>query len=315
MFLAFSFGPIGLVAGLMHFLAHAFFKACLFLGAGAVDHAAHTMDLNKLGGLSGKMPYTAASFTIAALTLAGVPPLVGFISKWLIYSSSIAPTTAGLQVFVIVILVGSVLSAGYILRATHSVFYGQLPADLKGAHEASATMWVPQAILAVGCIALGVFAQYPLAIITEVPYAGTVTTQSTFILTSIEILGVSSFAPTLAAVLLLTAILAGLILNEFLTRRPRDVAPASKQLFGAGYELPEGFVYSSGRHFLYQVTQPFERLRWINPDNVYFAIGRVMDSLSIRLRHLQNGSVVSYATWIFVWLLIAGAVFLIFRGP
>jgi NADH:ubiquinone oxidoreductase subunit 5 (subunit L)/multisubunit Na+/H+ antiporter MnhA subunit len=186
---------------------------------------------------------------------------------------------------------------------------------LKGAHEASATMWVPQAILAVGCIALGVFAQYPLAIITEVPYAGTVTTQSTFILTSIEIPGVSSFAPTLAAVLLLTAILAGLILNEFLTRRPRDVAPASKQLFGAGYELPEGFVYSSGRHFLYQVTQPFERLRWINPDNVYFAIGRVMDSLSIRLRHLQNGSVVSYATWIFVWLLIAGAVFLIFGGP
>ena len=314
MFLAFSFGPIGLVAGLMHFLAHAFFKACLFLGAGAVDHTAHTMDLNKLGGLSRKMPYTAASFTIAAVTLAGVPPLVGFISKWLIYSSSIAPTTAGLQIFVIVVLVGSVLSAGYILRAAHSVFYGQLPADLNSAHEAPATMWVPQAILAVGCVALGVFAQYPLAIITEVPYAGTVVTQSSFILTSIEIPGVSNFAPTLAAVLLLTAILAGLILNEFLTRRPREVVPTSKQLFGAGYELPEGFVYSSGRHFLYQVTQPFERLRWINPDNVYVAIGRVTDSLSIRLRQLQNGSVGSYATWIFVWLLIAGVVFLIFGG-
>ena len=315
MFLAFSFGPIGLVAGLMHFLAHAFFKACLFLGAGAVDHTAHTMDLNKLGGLSRKMPYTAASFTVAAVTLAGMPPTVGFVSKWLIYSSSIAPTTAGLQVFVIVVLLGSVLSAGYILRATHSVFYGQLPADLNSAHEAPATMWVPQAILAVGCIALGVFAQYPLAIITDVPYAGTVTTQSTFILTSIEIPGVSSFAPTLAAVLLLTAILAGLILNEFLTRRPREAVPASKQLFGAGYELPEGFVYSSGRHFLYQVTQPFERLRWINPDYVYAAIGRALDSLSIRLRHIQNGSAVSYATWIFIWLILAGAVFLIFGRP
>jgi NADH:ubiquinone oxidoreductase subunit 5 (subunit L)/multisubunit Na+/H+ antiporter MnhA subunit len=176
-------------------------------------------------------------------------------------------------------------------------------------------MWVPQAILAVGCIALGVFAQYPLAIITDVPYAGTVTTQSTFILTSIEIPGVSSFAPTLAAVLLLTAILAGLILNEFLTRRPREAVPASKQLFGAGYELPEGFVYSSGRHFLYQVTQPFERLRWINPDYVYAAIGRALDSLSIRLRHIQNGSAVSYATWIFIWLILAGAVFLIFGRP
>jgi len=60
----------------MQFLAHGFFKACLFLGAGSVDRTAHTMDLNKLGGLSRKMPYTAASFTIAAVALAGLPPLV-----------------------------------------------------------------------------------------------------------------------------------------------------------------------------------------------------------------------------------------------
>jgi NADH:ubiquinone oxidoreductase subunit 5 (chain L)/Multisubunit Na+/H+ antiporter, MnhA subunit len=314
MFLAFSFGPIGLVAGLMQFLAHSFFKACLFLGAGAVDRTAHTMDLNKLGGLSRKMPYTAASFTIAAVTLAGVPPLVGFVSKWLIYSSSIAATTAGLQVFVIVVLAGSVLSAGYIFRATISVFYGQLPAELEGAHEAPATMWVPQAILAAGCVGLGVFAQYPLAIITQVPYSGTVVTQSAIVLTNIEIPGVSSFAPALAAILLLTAILAGLILNEFLTRRPRETAPTSKQLFGAGYELPEGYVYASGRHILYQVTQPFERLRWIDPDYAYAAIGRGADSLSRWLRRAQNGSVINYATWIFVWLLLAGAVFLVFRG-
>jgi len=314
MFLAFSFGPIGLVAGLMQFLAHGFFKACLFLGAGSVDRTAHTMDLNKLGGLSRKMPYTAASFTIAAVALAGLPPLVGFVSKWLIYSSSIAATTAGLKVFVIVVLAGSVLSAGYIFRATVSVFYGQLPADLEGAHEAPATMWVPQAILAAGCVALGVFAQYPLAIITQVPYTGTVVTQSAIVLTNIEIPGVSSFAPALAAILLLTAILVGLILNEFLTRRPRETAPTSKQLFGAGYELPEGYVYASGRHFLYQVTQPFERLRWIDPDYAYAAIGRGAASLSRLLRRAQNGSVTSYATWIFVWLLLAGAVFLVFRG-
>lgn len=314
MFLAFSFGPIGLVAGLMQFLAHAFFKSCLFMGAGAVERMAHTMDLNKLGGLSRKMPYTAASFTIAALALAAVPPLVGFVSKWLIYSSSLAPTTAGLQVFVIVVLVGSALSAGYILRAAISVFYGQLPADLEGVHEAPATMWVPQVILAAGCVALGIFAQYPLAIITQVPYAGAVRTQSAFVLTNIEIPGVSSFAPALAAILLLTAILAGLILNEFLTRRPRESVPTSKQLFGSGYELPEGYVYSSGRHFLYQVTQPFERLRWLNSDYVYVAIGLGVNSLSRRLRRAQNGSLVTYTTWIFIWLLLAGAVFLVFRG-
>jgi len=314
MFLAFSFGPIGLVAGLMQFLAHAFFKSCLFMGAGAVEQMANTMDLNKLGGLSRKMPYTAASFTVAALALAAVPPLVGFVSKWLIYSSSIAPTTADLQVFVIVVLLGSALAAAYIIRATISVFYGQLPADLERVHEAPRTMWVPQVILAAGCVALGIFAQYPLALITQVPYAGSVTFTSNVILTSIEIPGVSSYAPTLAAILLLTAILAGLILNEFLTRRPREVAPTSKQLFGSGYELPEGYVYSSGRHFLYQVTQPFERLRWLNSDYVYDGLGSGANSLSRRLRRTQNGSVITYTTWMFIWLLLAGAVFLVFGG-
>jgi len=314
MFLAFSFGPIGLVAGLMLFLAHAFFKSCLFMGAGAVERMASTMDLNKLGGLSRKMPYTAASFTIAALALAAVPPTIGFVSKWLIYSSSIAPPTAGLQVFVIVMLLGSVLSAAYIFRAVISVFYGQLPADLEHVHEAPRTMWVPQAILAAGCIALGIFAQYPLALITQVPYAGSVTTQSAIVLSNIEIPGVSSFAPTLTAILLLTAILIGLILNEFLTRRPRESLTTTKQLFGSGYELPEGYVYSSGRHFLYQVTQPFERLQWLNSDYVYDGIGSGANSLSRRLRRTQNGSVISYSTWMFIWLLLAGAIFLVFRG-
>ncbi|MGZ4902992.1 MAG: NADH-quinone oxidoreductase subunit 5 family protein [Halobacteriota archaeon] len=314
MFLAFSFGPVGLVAGLMHFLAHGFFKACLFLGAGAVDRSVHTMDLNKLGGLSKRMPYTAASFTIAALTLAGVPPTVGFVSKWLIYSSSIAATTPGIQVFVIVVLLGSVLSAGYIFRAAHSVFFGQLPRELEGAHEASVTMWAPQAILAAGCIALGVFAQYPIGLITQVPSAGSVTTESTIVLTSIVVPGIASFAPAFAALLLVTAIIAGVAINELVTRRPRSEAPPSKQLFGSGYELPEGYVYSSGRHFLYQVTQPFERLDWFNPDYVYAKLGQWTNTLSRRLRTIQTGNTVSYATWIFAWLLLAGILFLLFRG-
>ncbi|MGZ4922272.1 MAG: NADH-quinone oxidoreductase subunit 5 family protein [Halobacteriota archaeon] len=314
MFLAFSFGPVGLVAGLMHFLAHGFFKACLFLGAGAVDRSVHTMDLNKLGGLSKRMPYTAASFTIAALTLAGVPPTVGFVSKWLIYSSSIAATTPGIQVFVIVVLLGSVLSAGYIFRAAHSVFFGQLPRELEGAHEASVTMWAPQAILAAGCIALGVFAQYPIGLITQVPSAGSVTTESTIVLTSIVVPGIASFAPAFAALLLITAIIAGVAINELVTRRPRSEAPPSKQLFGSGYELPEGYVYSSGRHFLYQVTQPFERLDWFNPDYVYAKLGQWTNTLSRRLRTIQTGNTVSYATWIFAWLLLAGILFLLFRG-
>ncbi len=314
MFLAFSFGPIGLVAGLMHFLAHAFFKCCLFLGAGAVDHAANTIDLNQLGGLSKRMPYTTASFTIAALALAGVPPLCGFVSKWLIYTSSISPSVGGLQIFVILVLIGSVLSAGYILRAAHSVFYGQLPRDLKSAHEAPRTMLIAQAILAAGCILVGIFAQYPISLIMQVPGAGAVTTQSTIILTNIEIANVSSFAPTLAAVLLLLAVGAGILLNEYITRRPHAAASPSRELFGSGEKLPQDYEYSSGRHFLYQVTQPFERLKVFNPDSIYADIGRGVEFVSKILREVHNGSVVRYAMWIFIWTIIAGFVFLTFGG-
>jgi len=314
MFLAFSFGPIGLVAGLMQFLAHAFFKCCLFLGAGAVDHAANTMDLNQLGGLSKRMPYTAASFTIAALALAGVPPLCGFVGKWLIYTSGISPSIAGLQIFVILVLIGSVLSAGYILRAAHSVFYGQLQEDLKGAHEAPRTMVTAQAILAAGCVLVGVFAQYPISLIMQVPGAGMVTTQSTVILTNIEIAGVASFAPTLAAALLLLAIAAGVLLNEYTTRRPHTAVSPSRELFGSGDKLPQGYEYSSGKHFLYEVTQPFERLKVLNPDNIYADLGRDAELASKRLRAAHNGNVIRYAIWIFIWMIIAGVVFLAFGG-
>ncbi|MGZ4948399.1 MAG: hypothetical protein ACXV5D_05055, partial [Halobacteriota archaeon] len=82
----------------------------------------------------------------------------------------------------------------------------------------------------------------------------------------------------------------------------------------AGYELPEGYVYSSCRHFLYQVTQPFERLDWFNPDYVYVKIGQWVNALSRKLRTVQTGNVVSYATWIFAWLLLAGVLFLLFKG-
>jgi NADH:ubiquinone oxidoreductase subunit 5 (subunit L)/multisubunit Na+/H+ antiporter MnhA subunit len=314
MFLAFGFGPIGLVAGLMQFLAHAFFKCCLFLGAGAVDHATKTIDLNQLGGLSKRMPYTATAFTIAALALAGVPPLCGFVSKWLIYTSGISPSIAGLQIFVILVLIGSVLSAGYILRAAHSVFYGQLPRDLESAHEAPRTMVTAQAILAAGCILVGVFAQYPISLIMQVPGAGAVTTQSTIVLTNIEIAEVSSFAPTLAAVLLLLATGAGVLLNEYTSRRPHMAASPSRELFGSGEKLPQDYEYSSGRHFLYQVTQPFERLKVLNPDSIYADIGRDAELVSKRLRKAHNGNVVRYAIWIFIWVIIAGVVFWTFGG-
>ncbi len=69
------------VAAIFHLMTHAFFKALLFLGAGSVIHATHTQDLHEMGGLAKKMPWTAATWVLGALSLAGIPPLAGFWSK------------------------------------------------------------------------------------------------------------------------------------------------------------------------------------------------------------------------------------------
>ena len=69
-------------AAIFHLFTHAFFKACLFLGAGSVSHAAHhTFDMRKMGGLKKDMPHTYRTFVISALALAGIFPFAGFWSK------------------------------------------------------------------------------------------------------------------------------------------------------------------------------------------------------------------------------------------
>ncbi len=76
---------IGIAGGLFHMLNNAIYKGALFLTAGAVEKRAGTMDLAELGGLGRMMPFTFATFGIAALAISGIPPLNGFVSKWMVY--------------------------------------------------------------------------------------------------------------------------------------------------------------------------------------------------------------------------------------
>ncbi|MEO9175060.1 MAG: proton-conducting transporter membrane subunit, partial [Gaiellales bacterium] len=79
-----AWASIALAAALLHMLNHAFFKALLFLAAGSIDHAVHGLELNRLGGLLRRMPWTGGAFLVAAAGIAGIAPLGGFISEWLI---------------------------------------------------------------------------------------------------------------------------------------------------------------------------------------------------------------------------------------
>ena len=93
MFLACGVGAF--TAGMFHVMTHAFFKACLFLGAGSVMHAmSGEQDMRKMGGLKAKLPITYRTFLIASLTIAGVPPLAAFFSKDAILGAAFEPVRA-----------------------------------------------------------------------------------------------------------------------------------------------------------------------------------------------------------------------------
>jgi NADH-quinone oxidoreductase subunit L len=143
MFLAAGVGAYAVA--IFHLVAHAFFKALLFLAAGSVMHATDgEIDVTRLGGLRKKMPVTAAFFAIGSLALAGIPLLAGFFSKDQVLASAYEAGRTGLW---IVGLLAAGLTAVYIARAYALTFEGAPRRDLHP-HEAPSLMIGPMAILA-----------------------------------------------------------------------------------------------------------------------------------------------------------------------
>jgi len=121
MFLAMGVGAYG--AGIFHLYTHAFFKACLFLGSGAVIHALHgEQDIRKMGGLKKHIPITYWTFVIASVAIAGVPLLSGFFSKDEILFETFVE---GHQLLWVVGAVTSLLTATYMWRLVHLTFHGE----------------------------------------------------------------------------------------------------------------------------------------------------------------------------------------------
>jgi NADH-quinone oxidoreductase subunit L len=134
-------------AAILMLVAHAFYKALLFLTAGNVMHGLDgELDMKKMGGVRRSMPITAVLFTIGALALAGVPPLAGFFAKDHIVN--FADQTGRTAVYLLA-LAGAFISALYAGRAAFLVFFGTPRSDLRG-HEAPPIMNTPLAVLAFG---------------------------------------------------------------------------------------------------------------------------------------------------------------------
>jgi multicomponent Na+:H+ antiporter subunit A len=141
-------GTQAAVAAAMTYLAaHALYKAALFLVAGNVDHESGARDVRQLGGLSAAMPITTVAAVVAALSMAGVPPLLGFIGKELLYSATLeAPLTASLLTGITVVT--SILLVAIAGIVGFRPFFGSRPDLPKAPHEAPAVMWVGPMLLA-----------------------------------------------------------------------------------------------------------------------------------------------------------------------
>jgi hydrogenase-4 component B len=158
-----ALGALGLMGGVFHMLNHSLSKSCLFLGAGAVFYRSGTRSLNALSGLGRRMPLTAACAVMAALAIAGVPPLNGFASKWLMYVTAIL---GGLNdpLFAVVGIVAmfvSLVTLASFLKYLGGVFLGP-PLTREAPSEVPAGMLVPQAALALACVVFGLVPGWPL---------------------------------------------------------------------------------------------------------------------------------------------------------
>jgi len=144
---------LGVMAALYLAVLHAIFKAPLFMVAGAVEKQAGTTDMTKISGLIRRMPFTFFVALVSIISLAGVPPLGGFIGKWMLYEALI--TESNNYFLVIVIFFSSTAAFLYAYRFLFGLFLGQEEKETENVKEAPISMLVPMIILALGSIVTG----------------------------------------------------------------------------------------------------------------------------------------------------------------
>lgn len=153
--------PLSIVGAALHIAAHALGKITLFFAAGAIYTAAHKTEVSQLDGLGRRMPWTFAAFAIGALSMIGLPPAAGFVSKWFMVSGALA---AQHWVALAVLVASTLLNAGYFLPIVYRAFF--VPALPDDARHGEAPWPMVAALVATAAltVAMFVWADVPLAL-------------------------------------------------------------------------------------------------------------------------------------------------------
>jgi len=150
--------PLSIVGAALHIAAHAVAKITLFFAAGAIYTAAHKTEVSELDGIGRRMPWTMGAFAVGAISMIGLPPTAGFVSKWFILSGAMAVDN---RVAVGVIVVSTLLNAGYFLPIVYRAFFR---AGDGGHGEAPLPMVAALVITAALTVLMFFFADMPLAL-------------------------------------------------------------------------------------------------------------------------------------------------------
>jgi multicomponent Na+:H+ antiporter subunit A len=275
--------PLAITAGLLHCLNHGFFKGGLFLGAGSVQHASGTRDMNQLGGLAQKMPHTTFSWLVNIGSMMGIPLMSGFASKWMLY-------TAALQAgWIVPAMVAWAASLGTVFlgaKSTSAVFLGPLTDATKDAHEAPPTMVWGMGFLAAGSVVLGIAPQLAVNYLLN-PILGAMkleAVQVTWFGLSGKVGSFSSMGGLVLAVVSL--ILGGVIYAIAYAGRPATVAEraalagAGGGIFTGGEPLADEDRLSASDFSSIFLQNWHDFFRWTDVDGVYLACWNGLQAVS-----------------------------------
>lgn len=307
--------PLGIIGALFHMVNNIIYKTNLFFSAGAIESRSEgKTDLDKLGGLARFMPITFFATLVSALAIAGIPPLNGFISKWLVYQSLTQFLSVKgnwyIVIFIIIAMLGSVLTLAYFLKVIYAVFFETKPKELPEVKEVSWNMYLPMILLTALTILFGVFAPYLLRVFLS----------RILVLEGLRpITPYGFFSPGLTTILILLGIIIGVII--FLFTRSRRVRTA--EVFIGGEEIsdhskPATVDQQEASVSSVNFYDSVKKIKFISDtyrsaDNKFFDIfeqARKLIALVIKVgKRIHNGLLQTYLGWLFLGIITIIAIF------
>lgn len=283
---------VGYMASMFHLFTHAMFKACLFLGAGAIIHAVHSNEYTAMGGLRKYMPITNITFLISCLAISGIPPFSGFFSK----DEILVAAYHNSAFYGIALSVIAGMTAFYMFRLYYLIFWGEERdyGDHKP-HEAPAVMTIPLIILAAVTVVAGF-----------IPFGHYVTWNREAFDIHID----WTVAGTSIAIALV-----GIVLATVLYRKPSAVptrmADSCRWLWRAAYKrfyMDELYMFVTHKIIFALICKP---IAWFDRhiiDGTMDAFAHVTHYASSKIKGLQSGLVQNYVTVYFIGAILLAIV-------